>query len=215
MHRRSKGTRRSMMLWQGAIPRLSRCCWTRAPTPTSRQGMGNIPFISVKSKDGATPLHDAVQEGRCATVQLLLDAGAGINAKSNKGATPLLQASEEGHGPVVQILLDKGADIHAKTKLWATPLHRAAEEGRSAVVQILLDQGGDVRARTRALETPQDLASARGHEQVAAVLRAVATRRAKCEAFAMGQHKRLGLGSHLVRDLDPALVRMILDQVLV
>jgi ankyrin repeat protein len=170
--------------------------------------------VHVKSKDGATPLHDAAHDGRESTVQLLLVHGAGVNMKSNTGATPLFHASEEGHVAVVQTLLDQGADVHAKTKrLRKTPLHRASEEGHFAVVNTLLDRGADLLAMTRSGETPEVLASARGHEEVATMLRAVATRRAKCEAFAMSQHKRLGTGSRLVRDFDPGLVRMILDQV--
>jgi len=48
--------------------------------------------------------------------------------------------------------------------------------------------------------------------KVAALLRAVATERARCIAFAMGLRERLGAGS-LVRALDPEVVRMVLDLV--
>jgi len=80
-------------------------------------------------------------------------------------------------------------------------------------VQLLLDKGASVLARRRNGETAEDIASARGQQQVAAVLRAVATRRATWTAFAMGQHERLGEESHWVRALDPAVVRMILEEV--
>ena len=46
---------------------------------------------------------------------------------------------------------------------------------------------------------------------VLSLLRAVATERARCIAFAMGLRERLGAGS-LVRALDPEVVRMVLDK---
>ena len=39
-----------------------------------------------------------------------------------------------------------------------------------------------------------------------------AVTRAKCVAFAMGHHERLGVGS-LVEGLDPGVLRMVLEQV--
>ena len=50
----------------------------------------------------------------------------------------------------------------------------------------------------------------RGHDQVAGLLHSVAKRWTVYEAFAMGQHERLGASS-LVQVLDPGVVRIILD----
>jgi len=79
-------------------------------------------------------------------------------------------------------------------------------------VQLLLDKGASVLARRRTGETPEDVASARGQEAVAAVLRAVAARRATWTAFAMGQHERLGEGSHLRGESKTKVVKRSTSQ---
>ena len=45
------------------------------------------------------------------------------------------------------------------------------------------------------------------------MLKAEAQRRARCEAFAMGQQERLGVGSW-VQELEPGVVHMVLDHVI-
>jgi ankyrin repeat protein len=43
-------------------------------------------------------------------VELLLDAGAPIDATDNRGRTALMIAAELGHATIVEVLLDRGAD---------------------------------------------------------------------------------------------------------
>ena len=43
-------------------------------------------------------------------VELLLGAGAPIDATDNRGRTALMIAAELGHATIVQVLLDRGAD---------------------------------------------------------------------------------------------------------
>ena len=80
---------------------------------------------------------------------------------------------------------------------------------------LLLANGADLQSKTNAGRTPEDAAIMRQNVQIAAMIRAEAARReamrrAKCEAFAMGQLERLGAVSR-VRALDPGVVRMVLD----
>ena len=105
------------------------------------------------------------------------------------------------------------------SKGW-TPLHYATSWGREEVVRVLLQHGGDVHSKSDDGRTPEDLASlevaslgeSRPYFQIAAMLKAEAVRRAKCEAFAMGMHARLGVGSRVL-ELDEGVVRMVLEQV--
>ena len=150
-------------------------------------------------------------------MQMLLDKGADVNTQmeGRKCWTPLLHAVNASRESVVQLLLDNGADANLKADEEGdvlSPLHSAAENGNTAIARMLLDRGADVRAMTRSGETPEDCASAAGHEEVAALLRAVASRRAQCEAFAMGLQKRLGVGSRVL-GLHPEVVRMVLGRV--
>lgn len=56
------------------------------------------------------PLHYAAASGSLKAVQMLLDAGADINAKSANGTTPLMMAARENKAEVARYLLQKGAD---------------------------------------------------------------------------------------------------------
>lgn len=62
------------------------------------------------SKDGWTPLHQAVVRNHIATVHLLLEHGAEINAVKADGLTPLHLAALNGHSQVVILLLNRGAN---------------------------------------------------------------------------------------------------------
>ena len=178
--------------------------------------------IHEKGVVGSTALHYAASGGHGTTVKLLLEKGAPVNLKTYDGKTPLFLAAFGaigaigGHVGVVQLLVDNGADVNLSTESGETPLHIAAWDRNGTIVQILLDHGADLHARTVYGDTPEDLTREseakgnRGTGQVAALLRAVAT--AQYEAFAMGNHTRLGATS-LVQGLDEDLVRMVLEMV--
>ena len=102
------------------------------------------------------------------------------------------------------MLLDAGADINQMTHPADALLHRISKYAGKFL-------GRQTALRDSPRQTPEEVASARGHVQVAALIRAEATRRAQCEAFAMGLRERLGAGS-LVLLLDAEVVRMILVQ---
>jgi ankyrin repeat protein len=61
---------------------------------------------------GQTALMWAAAEGHAETIQLLLEAGAQINARSNTGWTALLFAAREGQIAAVKTLLAGGADVN-------------------------------------------------------------------------------------------------------
>ena len=60
--------------------------------------------------------------GRKEIVELLVDAGADVNAKSEKGTTPLHYATVFGHREVAELLIAKGSDVNAKSQDGYTPL---------------------------------------------------------------------------------------------
>jgi ankyrin repeat protein len=61
--------------------------------------------LNTTSSLGMTPLHFAARGGNEGVVQLLVDAGADIDAKTVAGKTALALAEEEGHPKVMDILL--------------------------------------------------------------------------------------------------------------
>ena len=87
--------------------------------------------------DGYTPLIAASESGRLATVELLLNHGANVNAIDKDKQTALMRAAAAGRLDVVRLLIDRGADLARKDKLGQTALRLAANRNQGAVVQWL------------------------------------------------------------------------------
>ncbi len=75
------------------------------------------------------PLTAAVTLGDANMVDLLLEAGALVNAKGEGGTTALYQAAVTDGPELAQRLIDAGANMAAKTSRGDTPLHYFAERG--------------------------------------------------------------------------------------
>jgi len=120
-----------------------------------------------QNRFAATPLHAAASRGNRAAVELLLKAGANVNAVDADGASPIHACSQGG---IVEALLAHGAQPSLVNKRGATPLHSGAYFGREAAVRALLAHGSDKTIRDTDGKLPVDLARERGHEQVAALL---------------------------------------------
>lgn len=113
--------------------------------------------------DGMSALHWAAERGDREMGQMLIYAGAAVDAVTRIGQyTPLHVASTAGRAPVIELLLESGADVAAGTSTsGVTPLHLAAASGSVDAVTTLLDRGADIDARERAWEqTPLIFAAA-------------------------------------------------------
>ncbi|XP_058045689.1 ankyrin repeat and BTB/POZ domain-containing protein 3 isoform X1 [Ahaetulla prasina] len=117
--------------------------------------------INSMSEQGMTPLMYACVRGDEAMVQMLLDAGADLNAEvvntphkypsvhpETRHWTALTFAVLHGHIPVVQLLLDAGAKVegsleHGEENYSETPLQLAAAAGNFELVSLLLERGAD------------------------------------------------------------------------
>ena len=107
-------------------------------TETVRYLLG-LPEVDVNHvADDFTALHWACQEDYRNMQQLLIDAGADIEAKDENGHSPLLLASKDASLDTVKILLKAGADVSATDNKGHTCLLLAAWNGHTETVRYLL-----------------------------------------------------------------------------
>ena len=126
--------------------------------------------VNAAQGDGMTALHWAAERGDLALGEVLLYAGARVDAGTRIGHyTPLHLAARAAHEPVVKLLLQAGSDPGARTtNSGASPLHLAAASGDPGVVATLAESGADVNAHESAWgQTPLIFAAA--NNRVAAI----------------------------------------------
>jgi ankyrin repeat protein len=129
-----------------------------------------------RSGDGYTPLQLAVYFARPEVVELLLAAGADVEAvAANAHQVRALHAAvglrDEGVAlALVERLLGAGAAVDAVQAGGFTPLLLAAARGRAALVERLLAHGADPTWESDGGQTAASLAAARGHQALAASL---------------------------------------------
>ena len=95
-------------------------------------------------------MHLAAFHGHVAAVQLLVEAGAAVEAADHKGETPVRRATRKGRAEVLRLLLEAGAapgwtDAPTSDSL----LHAAASSGHIEVMRVLLQVRARARARVR------------------------------------------------------------------
>ena len=86
--------------------------------------------------------------GSAKVVNVLIKAGADVNAKNNTNYTPLMAAvSQKNNASIVSSLLSAGADVTAKNKSLQTPFLFAVHfQDDLEVIQLLLKSGADINA---------------------------------------------------------------------
>ena len=98
--------------------------------------------------DGMTALHWAAARGDAVMTQMLIVAGANLQATTRFGGyAPVHVAAERGHADVVRALAKGGADVNAATLNGTTPLMLAAASGDPSSIGALVDAGAQVNAR--------------------------------------------------------------------
>jgi hypothetical protein len=91
-----------------------------------------------------TALLWASQEGYLEIAQLLIEAGANVNAaKTDDGTTALMLASEKGHLEIAQLLVERGANVNAATTDTGETALMMASGTYLEIVRLLLNNGAD------------------------------------------------------------------------
>ena len=101
-------------------------------------------------------LHRAVTAGNLGRMQVLIAAGADLNAIETDGDfAPLHFAARLGQTSAAKLLLDAGADPNIANSVGMTPLLVASHFGTASIVKLLIEHGADVDA----LGTEQGIAA--------------------------------------------------------
>ena len=163
------------MLAQGATPLLRAA--RAGDAPFVELLLKHKALVDLPSKEGITPLMAAAgvdfgtrvtrgrnrtSEGILATMRLLLDAGADINARM---VTEPRRAVPDGTSQAAAYALNlrRASQVPSATAVpHQTALHGAAERGYTAFVKFLVENGADLQAKDASGRTALDLAKGVG-----------------------------------------------------
>lgn len=153
--------------WTPAMAALSR---NRADTAVALlEGIsGPAAGINGARPDGATALHfSALECDDRRPAELLISAGADVEAVNDNGNTPLHVASRKGHAGPAAALLAAGASTAARNKKGHTPALLAAGDGHAGVLALLADAGASLTdAMPDTGTTAMHFAARNGHTAV-------------------------------------------------
>ena len=91
--------------------------------------------VNAAQGDGMTALHWAAFQDELVMAEVLIYAGANLEATTRVNAiTPLFLAAQNGSASMVQKLLDAGAEPNSTMETGTTPLMLAAASGNAEVI---------------------------------------------------------------------------------
>ena len=97
---------------------------------------------------GLNPLSVAAYAGSFKALQLLLEAGADVNASERGGSAPIYQAARSGCEDCITALIKAGANVNTTDETGRSPLMKATERSPnlkySTAVRCLIEVGADV-----------------------------------------------------------------------
>jgi len=114
--------------------------------------------LSIRSEQGATPMHHAAEHNHIGMAQYLIKNGAEISARDLPGDTALHIAVRRGHGTIANLLIDAGVGVDVVNYSGNAPMHDAllSSDGLG-LSHTLLDAGANPDIRDGDGNTPLHL----------------------------------------------------------
>lgn len=107
-----------------------------------RESDGETPLIA---SAGNAPILSNQNSAKCLeqlnVIQVLIQAGANVNATTTEGWNAIEAAANTGNIEAVTLLIKAGADVNVEDNRGDTALSRALEAGYTDIVQILIESG--------------------------------------------------------------------------
>ena len=126
---------------------------------------------TIATSAAAQTLHQSVKDGDIPGAEVLIAAGADVEAQDEAALTPLVTAALAGQREAVTLLIQKGADPRGRDGNGFTALHAAAHAGHLDIVQLLIEYDLDVNDQgNMAKITPLHAAAERGFREIAEAL---------------------------------------------
>lgn len=126
--------------------------------------------VNAKSKYGNTALAYACQHSDPVYAEILLNAGADIDAVSDNLWTPLMAAAYVGRLEVIKLLIKHGANVNTKCHRGWTPLMYAVWHSHKDIAELLITHGANVLDTNRGGQTAYDIAYVVGDANILELL---------------------------------------------
>ncbi|VDP41713.1 unnamed protein product, partial [Heligmosomoides polygyrus] len=105
--------------------------------------------LDALNEEGFSALHLAVRRLKLSLIEMLLEAGASVNAKDHAGRSALFHAVNMNDVEIVQFLLGKGADPSLEVESGETPLLLCLKTANYAIMGLLIDAGADPKKKNQ------------------------------------------------------------------
>ena len=156
---------------------LDCACWSRSTNAAQvvRLLLQRGAAVNPGPQPVRSPLHFAASHGSVGVMDLLLEAGAEVDARDERGRTPLMRCSNsDARAPAAARLLAAGADLNAADEYGYTAMHHAADECKPALVRLLAAWGADPLRTNKQGRRPLQLVPSWAHDRFRAIAALVA-----------------------------------------
>lgn len=107
-------------------------------TAAIQRALSNPALLETRDAEGRTPLMVATYHHHAAATQILITAGANVNAQDKMLNSPFLYAGAEGYADVLKMCMSAGADYKVYNRYGGSALIPACERGHIEVIALLL-----------------------------------------------------------------------------